>query len=175
MIKNNYYTFKIDKSQFYKIVETIGINQFKMELILITFYDKENLEFSSPIYPYQELRIIEKKVGETIENTLVYEHNYPENEPYTNQTTSIQTNITEIENFKQILREIGFKILGNRKEQIMTINFLEEYEMSLKIIDDFSYEIRINTLDDHYIKKEDYEEINQYLEQYQIENKEDIF
>ena len=84
----------------------------------------------------------------------------------------------KLDNFSEmqvILNSIGFKEVSRRIIKEATIKILDKYYMDLKESDSSEYSIEFQTVDNHYITKEEYEELNDYLKKYNINHVEDVF
>lgn len=175
MLKNDYYTIPIDKHTFFKILEDIGLENFEVKLYTTISYDKENMEFSSADFQYQFLELKEIKSSNNVERYINYTHYYPENETYHNMEKTYKVEIDNIDNMQNILSSIGFKALSKQIIREMKIEVLEEYYMALKECDNTAYSIEFQTIDNHYITKENYEELTQFLKKYNINHVENVF
>ena len=175
MLKNDYYTIPIDKNIFMKIVESVGVENFNVKLHTTMFFDKENLEFSSVDFQYQYLSLKEIKDSNGSDKYICYTHYYPENEMFNNIEKTYQVKIDNLQDMQNILQAIGFKLINTDIIKEMTIQVLEKYYMNLKVTNEVVYCIEFNTIDNHYITKEDYEEINEYIKKYGITHVENVF
>lgn len=175
MLKNNYYNIPIDKDMFFKIIENNGVETFNMKLITIINYDKENMEFSNADYQYQYLELKEIKTDNNEETNIIYKHYYPENETYYNMEKNITVKIGNFKDMQEILKNLGCKVLSKQVVKEMTTEILGKYYMRLKECDNAVYIIEFQTMDNHYITKEDYEELNNYLKKYNINHVENVF
>lgn len=175
MLKNDYYSIQVNKDTFFKVVESIGIDNFEVQLETTTFFDKENLEFSDVDFQYRFLSLKEIKNKNNPQNYICYTHYYPENEMFHNMETTYEVKVSNANKMKDILKAVDFKIIDKEVTKKMTIIILDKYYMNMKVFNESTYYIEFNTIDNHYITKQDYEELNDYLKKYDINHTENVF
>ncbi len=175
MLKNDCYTIPIDKNTFLKIIDSVSIQNLEVKATTIISYDKENMEFSNADYQYEYLELKEVRNAKETECYIEYTHCYPENETYYNMETKHRVKLDNFSEMQVILNSIGFKEVSRRIIKEATIKILDKYYMDLKESDSSEYSIEFQTVDNHYITKEEYEELNDYLKKYNINHVEDVF
>ncbi len=109
------------------------------------------------------------------QNYICYTHYYPENEMFHNMETTYEVKVSNANKMKDILKAVDFKIIDKEVTKKMTIIILDKYYMNMKVFNESTYYIEFNTIDNHYITKQDYEELNDYLKKYDINHTENVF
>ena len=89
--------------------------------------------------------------------------------------TTYEVNVNNANKLKDILKAVDFKIIDKEVTKKMTIIILDKYYMNMKVFNESTYYIEFNTIDNHYITKQDYEELNDYLKKYDINHTENVF
>ena len=89
--------------------------------------------------------------------------------------TTYEVKVSDANKMKDILKAVDFKIIDKEVTKKMTIIILDEYYMNMKVFNESTYYIEFNTIDNHYITKQDYEELNDYLKKYDINHTENVF
>lgn len=89
--------------------------------------------------------------------------------------TTYEVKVSNANKMKDILKAVDFKIIDKEVTKKMTIIILDKYYMNMKVFNESTYYIEFNTIDNHYITKQDYEELNDYLKKYDINHTENVF
>ena len=89
--------------------------------------------------------------------------------------TTYEVKVSDANKMKDILKAVDFKIIDKEVTKKMTIIILDKYYMNMKVFNESTYYIEFNTIDNHYITKQDYEELNDYLKKYDINHTENVF
>ncbi len=89
--------------------------------------------------------------------------------------TTYEVKVNNANKMKDILKAVDFKIIDKEVTKKMTIIILDKYYMNMKVFNESTYYIEFNTIDNHYITKQDYEELNDYLKKYDINHTENVF
>ena len=92
-----------------------------------------------------------------------------------NMETTYEVKVNNANKMKDILKAVDFKIIDKEVTKKMTIIILDKYYMNMKVFNESTYYIEFNTIDNHYITKQDYEELNDYLKKYDINHTENVF
>ena len=89
--------------------------------------------------------------------------------------TTYEVKVSNANKMKDILKAVDFKIIDKEVTKKMTIIILDKYYMNMKVFNESTYYIEFNTIDNHYITKQDYKELNDYLKKYDINHTENVF
>ena len=89
--------------------------------------------------------------------------------------TTYEVKVSDANKMKDILKAVDFKIIDKEVTKKMTIIILDKYYMNMKVFNESTYYIEFNTIDNHYITKQDYKELNDYLKKYDINHTENVF
>jgi len=170
MVKNECYKVQIKKGEFYNVIKQLGMEKLHLSVIETIRYVPSVNNFTEKNFPNEWLSLITTKFEEQEKTVFSYKHYYPENEISFNECKEYKTEISDPVQFKTILKNLGFEIINSEviKNSDAVVN--DKYNMKLQNINKTIYFIEISTIDYHYITREDFNEINEYLKKLGITN-----